>query len=184
MFLSSVTGKDFSNKKPHEFSAGERSNIRSREVNVLNSFIMATTNFRKLVISGINGTIVTPFFGASLASNFRFATEDCVISLSHAKYGLHAGGALPFFLPKYLGMGRATDYIFNGGEISAVEAVDMGLINKLLPEDNFEDARFEETKKLCNAGARYLRWTKELLIPYKKELVDYLHNEEKFIEHY
>ena len=108
VFLSSVTGKDFSDEKPHKLSPGERANIRAREVNVLNSFIMATTSFRGLVISGLNGTIVTPFFGASLASNFRFATEDSVISLSHAKYGLHAGGALPFFLPRYIGIGKAT----------------------------------------------------------------------------
>jgi len=184
VFLSSVTGKDFSSEKPHELSPGERVNIRAREVNVHNSFIMATTNYRKLVVSGLNGTIVSPFFGASLASNFRFATEDCLISLSHAKYGLHAGGALPFFLPKYIGLGKATDYIFNGGEISAKKAVDLGLINKLLPEENFDESCIEETRQLCSAGARYLRWTKELLIPYKEELVDYLHHEEKFIEHY
>ena len=184
VFLSSVTGKDFSDEKPHKLSPGERANIRAREVNVLNSFIMATTSFRGLVISGLNGTIVTPFFGASLASNFRFATEDSVISLSHSKYGLHAGGALPFFLPRYIGIGKATDYVFNGGEISIKEALELGLINKLLPEENFDENCIEETRKLCNAGARYLRWTKELLIPYKNELVDYLHQEEKFIEHY
>lgn len=184
VFLSSVTGKDFSSEIPHELSPGERVNIRAREVNVLNSFIMATTNYRKLVVSGLNGTIVTPFFGASLASNFRFATEDCVISLSHAKYGLHAGGALPFFLPKYIGIGSATDYVFNGGEIPAKKAVDLGLINKLIPEENFDETCIEETRQLCSSGARYLRWTKELLISYKKDLVEYLHHEEKFIEHY
>ncbi len=184
VFLSSITGKDFSSEKPHELSPGERTIIRSREVNVLNSFIMATTNYRRLVVSGLNGTIVTPFFGASLASNFRFATENSVISLSHAKYGLHAGGALPFFLPKYIGLGKATDYIFNGGEIPAKKAIELGLINKLLPEENYVEACIEETRQLCSAEARYLRWTKELLIPYKNELVDYLHNEEKFIEHY
>ena len=184
VFLSSVTGKDFSSEKPHELSPGERSNIRSREVNVLNSFIMATTNYHRLVVSGLNGTIVTPFFGASLASNFRFATENSVISLSHTKYGLHAGGALPFFLPKYIGIGKATDYIFNGGEMSASEAVDLGLINKIFSEEYFDETCIEETRQLCSAGARYLRWTKELLIPYKKELVDYLHQEEKYIEQY
>ncbi len=184
VFLSTVTGKDFSSEKPHELSSGERATIRSREVNVLNSFIMAATNYRRLVVSGLNGTIVTAFFGASLASNFRFATEDSAISLSHAKYGLHAGGALPFFLPKYIGIGKATDYVFNGGEISIKEALELGLINKLLPEENFDDNCIEETRQLCSAGARYLRWTKELLIPYKDELVDYLHQEEKFIEHY
>ena len=184
VFLSSVTGKDFSTQKPHALSSGERSNIRSREVNVLNSFIMAATNFRRLVVSGLNGTIITPFFGASLASNYRYATEDCVISLSHVKYGLHAGGALPFFLPKYLGIGRATDFVFNGGEITANEAVKLGLINKLFAEENFEEVCLEETRKLCSNSGRYLRWTKELLIRHKKELVDYLHQEEKFIEHY
>ena len=184
VFLTSITGKDHTKPEHDVLSPQERSQIRTREVNVLNSFIMATVNYRKFVVSGLNGTIVTPFFGASLASNFRFAAEDSVFSLNHAKYGLHAGGALPFFLPKFIGQGKAVEYVINGGEISAKEALKMGLINKILPEEKFDENCISETKTLCQYDSRYIRWTNDLLTPYKNELIDYLHKEEKFIEHY
>ena len=184
VFLTSITGKDHSKDQQDILSPQERSHIRTREVNVLNSFIMASINYRRFVVSGLNGTIVTPFFGASLASNFRFISENSVFSLNHAKYGLHPGGALPFFLPKYIGFGKASEFVFNGGEISADEALQMGLVNKILPEENFDETCINETKLLCEYDSRYIRWTKELLIPFKNELVDYLHKEEKFVEHY
>jgi enoyl-CoA hydratase/carnithine racemase len=184
VFLTSITGKDHSKQEQDILSPQERSQIRTREVNVLNSFIMATVNYRKLVVSGLNGTIVTPFFGASLASNFRFISENAVFSLNHSKYGLHAGGALPFFLPKFISPGKAAEYVFNGGEINAVEALEMGLVNKIYPEENFDETCINETKILSKYDGRYIRWTKDLLTPYKNELIDYLHKEEKFIEHY
>ena len=184
VFLSSITGKDPSQGEHNIFSPQERSQIRTREVNVLNSFIMACVNYKRFVVSGLNGTIVTPFFGASLGSNFRFISENSVLSLNHAKYGLHPGGALPFFLPKYIGFGRASEYVFNGGEISAKEALEMGLVNKIFPEENFDETCINETKILCDYDRRYIRWTKDLLTPFKGELVDYLHKEEKFIERY
>lgn len=184
VFVEDVTGKDFSSGKDRLLSAHDKVQIRTREVNVLNSFIMATVNYRRIVVTGLNGTIVTPFFGASLASSFRFASRGTVISLSHTQYGLHAGGALPFFLPRYIGLGKATDFIFNGGEITAEKALEMGLITKILNDENFDEQCIAETKKICGYDKRYLRWTKELLLPYKNELVDYLHQEEKYIEHY
>lgn len=184
VFVSSITGKDFTSERPRTLSPQEREQIRSREVNVLNSFIIAVISYRRLVISGLRGTVVTPFLGASLASDFRFASGDTVFSLSHVKYGLHAGGALPFFLPKYVGLGKASEYVFNGGEITASEALNLGLINNILPENNFDDECIKEAKKLTGYESRYMRWSKELLIPFKNELIDYLHREEKFIENY
>jgi enoyl-CoA hydratase/carnithine racemase len=184
VFLTSITGKDYSVEEHDKLSPQERSQIRIREVNVLNSFIMASVNYRRFVVSGLNGTIVTPFFGASLASNFRFISENSVFSLNHAKFGLHAGGALPFFLPKYIGIGKASEYVFNGGEITAKEALEMGLVHKILSEENFDEQCISETKILCKYDRKYIRWTNDLLTPYKNELSDYLHKEEKFIEQY
>ena len=184
VFLTSITGKDHSKGEHNILSSQERSQIRTREVNVLNSFIMACVNYRRFVVSGLSGTIVTPFFGASLASNFRFISENSVLSLNHSKYGLHPGGALPFFLPKYIGFGKASEFVFNGGAISAEEALEMGLVSKIFSEENFDETCIKETKILCEYDRRYIRWTKDLLTPYKKELTDYLHKEEKFVEHY
>ena len=184
VFVTEVTGKEIKGEGDNFLSEHDILRVRSKEINILNSFIRSSISYRKLVVSGLNGTIITPFFGASLASNFRFATEDMTISFSHTKYGIHAGGALPFLLPKYIGVGKASEYIFSGGEMKAEEALQNGLINKIIPTANFYDACIEESKKLSQSGSRYIRWTKHLLTPYKKDLIEYLHDEEKYIDQY
>lgn len=184
VFVTEIIGKEIQAGEANILSEHDMILVRSKEINILNSFIRSTIAFRKLVVSGLNGTIATPFFGASLASNFRFGTEDMKISFTHTKYGIHAGGALPFLLPKYIGIGKASEYIFNGGEISAEKALKIGLINKILPTENFNDECIKESKRLSQWGSRYIRWTKHLLTPYKEDLIEYLHDEEKYIDHY
>ena len=176
VFVTEIIGKEIKAGEGKILSEHDLILVRSKEINILNSFIRSTIGFRKLVVSGLNGTIATPFFGASLASNFRFGT--------HIKYGIHAGGALPFLLPKYIGIGKASEYIFSGGEISAEKALKIGLINKIIPTENFNDECIKESKRLSQWGSRYIRWTKHLLTPYKEDLIEYLHDEEKYIDHY
>jgi len=184
VFVTELIGKDVKRESGDILSEHDLIQIRSKEINILNSFIRATINYKKLVVSGLSGTIVTPFFGASLASNFRFASDDTVISFSHVKYGIHASGALPFLLPKYIGAGKAAEYIFEGGGLTTREAQQMGLINKVFPSQSFEKDCIEETKRLSHLGNRYIRWTKHLLTPYREELIQYLHDEEKYIDQY
>lgn len=184
VFVSELTGKELKSGSRNILSEHDMTLVRSKEINILNSFIRSSISYKKLVISGLNGTIVTPFFGTSLASCFRFASSDMTISFSHNKFGIHAGGALPFFLPKYIGVGKASDYIYRGGEIKAEEALKAGLINKIFPNENFEDDCIRESKMLSQLGSRYIKWTKHLLTPYKEDLIKYLHDEEKYIDQY
>ena len=128
-FINSISGKGIGSGKEK---------IRLRQINILNRFIMEMMNFKKLVISCLSGNIVTPFFGASLSADFRFASEDMVFSLSHLKLKVHPSGALPYFLPKYVGFSKANELLFSDREISAKEALKLGLVNKILITDNFE----------------------------------------------
>ena len=184
VFVTELTGKEFSKESLDLLSENDSMQVRSKEINILNSFIRAIVNYRKLVIFGLNGTIVTPFFGTSLASNYRLASEDLLISFAHVRYGIHASGALPFFLPKYIGTGKATEYIFEGGKISAKEAVQMGLINRIIPSQNFDDDCIQEAKRLSSMGGTYIRWTNHLLVRDIDELINYLHEEEKYVDQY
>jgi hypothetical protein len=86
VFVTELTGKDIKKSSKNSLSDHDLILVRLKEINILNSFIRATVNYRKLVINGLNGTIFTPFFGASLAASFRFASEDMVISFSHPRY--------------------------------------------------------------------------------------------------
>jgi enoyl-CoA hydratase/carnithine racemase len=62
--------------------------------------------------------------GASLAADFRFASENTVLALCHLKLGVHPAGALPYFLPKYVNYANVYNILFSGKNISADEALE------------------------------------------------------------
>lgn len=154
---------------------------RIKELNVLNRIINQLADFQKLVFIGLQGEIVTPFFGASLSADFRFATGNMSFLLSHGNYGLHPSGALPFFLSRYLHHSKATELLIKGGRISSVEALELGLINKILPEEGFIDACIDEIKKVTTICQSTLRNTKRLINFSRKQLKDYFEFEETLL---
>lgn len=150
---------------------------RTRQINVLNRVITQLAEFKKISVMAQQGNIVTPFFGCGLAADFRLASEDVTYSLSHLKYGIHPGGALPFFLPRYLGFGRAIEILFKGETIPVDKAKEMGLVTDIFPNENFEKRCLQEVHKLCNLNQRVILNTKLLLHYSRQELHDYFDTE-------
>ncbi len=146
---------------------------RAREINILNRTVGQLVEFKKIAFMAMQGNIVTPFFGASLAVDFRFASEDVTFSMAHLKYGLHPSGALPFFLPRYVGHSKAVEILFSENPITAQHALDLGLINEIYPKQDFEKRCIEEVEKYCHLDTRVIHTTKLLANFSRVELRHY-----------
>jgi hypothetical protein len=72
--------------------------VRFREINILNRFVVALANLHIIVVLGIQGSIVTPFVGLTLVADFIYAPSGTKFIMAHNKYGLHPSGGLPFSL--------------------------------------------------------------------------------------
>ena len=66
VFVTEQTGKELKKDSAQLLSENDLLQVRSKEINVLNSLLRTIVNYRKLVISGLHGTVVTPFIGVSL----------------------------------------------------------------------------------------------------------------------
>ena len=136
-------------------------NVRFRELNILNRFIRYLVNYKKLCFTVLSGSVVTPFFGASLSTDIRYATPEMYYSLAHNKYGLHPSGALPYFLITQLGYNRAMEIMFSE-KVSAQEALNLGLINKIVSGKKVLDLVLSDIKKITQNCSCTLRRTKQL----------------------
>jgi len=136
-FIRSILLEDDSQEN-RDVPAFLQKNKRFRQINILNRFIKFLSGYHKLVIAGISCTVVTPFMGVALVADIRLASPYGVFSLAHRKYGLHPSGAIPFFLTHYLGHSKAIE-IQLSDKIYAEEAFRLGLINQILPADNFSE---------------------------------------------
>jgi len=180
-FLQEIVGNEFDPQNPKDISRFVKDEIRAREINILGNLIRRLVNFHKIIITGINGDIVSPFFGLALAADFRFASSDSNFVLSHIKYRLHPSGALPFFLPLYLPQSKVIDILFRGNLIPASEMKKSGLINELLDESKFKEDAVSKAAEICKVSLNVVYSTKKLLYGYRKELEEYLNLESEFM---
>ena len=170
-FIQGIMGsqEDVDEKSPPRF---EKKDIRFREINILNKIIKVLSEYRKLCFSAINGDIVTPFIGASLSMDIRYATEGTRFVMAHNQYGLHPSGALPFFLSQYIHHSRALEIQFRE-EFNVEEALALGLVNKIFPKENFEKRCLHEIQHFIKCENSTISVTKRLTNYTRKALADY-----------
>ena len=57
------------------------------------------------------GDVAPPFFGAALAADYRFGTDEMVFQPSHLKLGYPPSGGIGFFLPRFVSHAKARDLL-------------------------------------------------------------------------
>ena len=159
-FLQKILNKERLSEELESEAIAEHT-MRFRQLNMLKRFVKYLANYQKLFFAGLNCQIVTPFIGAVMVADFRFASRNASFSFAHIRYGLHPSGGLPFFMTHYLGYAKAID-IQLSESISAEEAYSIGLINRILPEENFEANCIRAIKPYLNFSRPTLRLTKQL----------------------
>ncbi len=137
---------------------------------------------KKIIIDCLQGTVVTPFFGETLAADFRFVTENMQFSLSHKKYGLHPSGGLSFFLPRYVGESKAIDLLLNTDTITANEAKSLGLVIRVINSENFVSDCIVAAKQMSQHSATVIKSTKCLTCRYQDELDSYFNMERQMMD--
>jgi enoyl-CoA hydratase/carnithine racemase len=151
-------------------------NTRFRQINILNRFIRYLAGYHKMVFVGINSVVVTPFMGVLLVADMRLSGPNGVFSLAHQKYGLHPSGAIPFFLTHYLGHSKALE-IQLSDRLIAEEAYRLGLVNQILPSDNFNGNCVRYIQGYLNNYRSTLTLTKRLNNFKNRWLQEYIDHE-------
>ncbi|MEA3231112.1 MAG: enoyl-CoA hydratase-related protein [Thermodesulfobacteriota bacterium] len=101
------------------------------------------------VIAAVNGYALGGGSEIALACDFIYAAENAMFGLPEITLGLIPGFGGTQRLPRLIGSNRAKELIFTGRMISATEAENMGLANRVCPPE----ALMEETMKTASAIA-------------------------------
>jgi enoyl-CoA hydratase/3-hydroxyacyl-CoA dehydrogenase len=103
----------------------------------------------KPVIAAVNGFALGGGCELALACDMIVASNNAKFGLPEVGLGIHPGFGGTQRLPRLIGMARAKELIFTGSHISAEEAMDIGLVNKVVPQDNL----LSEAKNLAKTIA-------------------------------
>jgi len=109
-------------------------------------------NLGKPVIAGINGVALGGGTELSLACDLRIASENAVLGLTETRLAIIPGAGGTQRLPRLIGIGKAKELIFTGKRVSAQEAFDIGLVNKICPQDKLQDECLNMASEICKAG--------------------------------
>jgi cyclohexa-1,5-dienecarbonyl-CoA hydratase len=122
--------------------------------------------FRRMEALGV--PTVASVHGSCLGGGCELAIFcDLVLASQGAKFGqpeIQVGVFPPIaaqIMPRIIGRKAAMDLILSGRIISAAEALQMGLINKVVPEDALQSATAEFAKPYLGLSAEVLRKTKK-----------------------
>ena len=115
------------------------------------------------VIAAVNGYALGGGTEMALACDFIYASDNAMFGLPEIKLGLIPGFGGTQRLPRLIGKNLAKEMIFTGRMVSAAEAQQMGLVNKVLPLPSLMENALETAKEITGKGRVSLRAAKEAI---------------------
>jgi enoyl-CoA hydratase/carnithine racemase len=114
------------------------------------------------VIAGVNGLALAGGLELLLVCDLAVADEEARIGDQHANFGLVAGGGGSQRLPRVVGPRRAKELMLLGGWLSARQAAEWGLVNRVAPAGQLPRALAEMAAALAALSGSASRTAKAL----------------------
>ena len=128
---------------------GQRS-LRDSLERRYNPLIRAMRNLPKPIIAAINGVAAGAGCSLALACDYRVCSESAKMIEVFIRIGLVPDSGSSWFLVKYLGIAKAFELAAIGDDVPAQRALELGLVNQVVPADKLID----ETLKVAKAFAK------------------------------
>ncbi|MBI5968478.1 MAG: enoyl-CoA hydratase/isomerase family protein [Deltaproteobacteria bacterium] len=100
------------------------------------------------VIAGVKGFALGGGFELALLADIIIAGENAQFGLPEVRVGLIPGNGGTQILPRLIGKNRAKEIIFTGKRISAQEALALGIVNKVAPVEQVEEAILQMAEEI------------------------------------
>lgn len=130
---------------------------------LLNDCILLIRRSPLPFLAAVNGAASGGGCNLALACDLVVASESARFNQAFIKIGLVPDCGGTFILPRLVGWKRATELMMTGDVISASRALEMGMINAVVPDDELSSAALAMAEKLAQAPTAAIGWIKELL---------------------
>ncbi len=90
----------------------------------------------KVTIAAVNGPCAGAGLSLACAADLRIAAESAVFATAFLRAGQTGDYGGTWLLPRLVGPGKARELFFLGDRIDAEEAVRIGLVNRVVPDED------------------------------------------------
>lgn len=130
---------------------GEKAiNRKSALMKYIHKVALTLEAMDKPVICAINGVAVGAGLDMALMCDIRIAADTAQLSAGYVKAGLVPGDGGCFYMPRLVGVAKALELLWTADFISAEEALQIGMVNKVVPAAELDNAVMEMAKKIAD----------------------------------
>jgi 2-(1,2-epoxy-1,2-dihydrophenyl)acetyl-CoA isomerase len=101
------------------------------------------------VVAAVNGPAAGAGMSVVCMTDIALAAESASFTMAYTAAGLAPDGSSTYFLPRIVGIRRARELMLTSRKLSATEAQEMGIIERVVPDDDL----MAEAEKLASALA-------------------------------
>ena len=127
---------------------------------------VAIVDFRRIpypVIGAVNGVAAGAGFSLALMCDVRIASSNAAFACVYGRIGASPDGGMTYFLPRVVGPDKALQLLLNDPMLSADQALELGIVSKVVPPDELLTAARAKAEKLAAKAPHYVRMAKLLV---------------------
>jgi 2-(1,2-epoxy-1,2-dihydrophenyl)acetyl-CoA isomerase len=127
---------------------------------------VAIVDFRRIpypVIGAVNGVAAGAGFSLALMCDVRIASTDAAFVCAYGRIGASPDGGMTYFLPRVVGPDRALQLLLNDPMLSAEQALEMGIVSKVVAPDELLSEARTKAGRLAAKAPHYVRMAKLLV---------------------
>jgi 2-(1,2-epoxy-1,2-dihydrophenyl)acetyl-CoA isomerase len=172
------TGRDL-----NDVLRAEGESFRAHLLKTFNPLIVQIRRLEKPVLAAVNGAVAGAGLGIALACDLRIASTEARFVVGFLGIGLGLDSAVSLFLPTQIGLGRAAEHAFTNAPITAQQALEWGLVNRLTPPEELAERAFAWAAELGRGPVRAMGLAKramnQAILPDLERVLDYeAHNQD------
>lgn len=137
---------------------------RSAHSRLINQVASDLERFPVPVIAAIRGFALAGGAELAVACDLRVMSDDGMIGLPEVRIGVFPGAGGVIRLPRLIGPGRARDLLFTGRRVGADEALSIGLIDRIAPNQDVLNVAMDLAQEIAAGAPLAIRALKTALI--------------------
>lgn len=138
--------------------------------------ILALHHLEKPVIAAVRGPAAGIGASMALACDLIVASDTAYLLMAFKNVGIPPDGGAIYFLTQHLGLARAKEIVYSARKLPAAEAKDMGLVSRVVPDDQLETAALELAREIAGSATYALTLAKRMFqymyVPTLEQLLE------------
>jgi 2-(1,2-epoxy-1,2-dihydrophenyl)acetyl-CoA isomerase len=143
--------------------AGEPAPANERFSPIRDRVILAMRDCPKPIIAAVNGAAAGAGMNLALACDIRIASSAAKFTQAFVKRGLTPDWAGSYFLPRIVGIAKASELLFTGDAIDAAEALRLGIVNALVAPEELMPETYKLARKIAAGPPMAIQLTKRAI---------------------